>query len=63
MKTKLKLYKMLPNFAQMQFNLARTYSPKIITWDWAKLREIEIELKNEKGEKLETQWTNFIASI
>ena len=61
MKTKLKLHKTLPNFAQMQFNLARTYSPKIIAWDWPKLREIEIELKNEKGEKLETQWTNFNA--
>jgi len=33
MKTKLKLHKTLPNFAQMQFNLARTYSPKIIAWD------------------------------
>jgi len=36
----------------MQFNLARTYSPKIIAWDWPKLQEIEIGLKNEKRGKI-----------
>jgi hypothetical protein len=44
----------------MQFTKARTYSPKIIAWDDPKLREIEIEPMNEKGDKNTAQHRNKI---